>query len=129
MQINFSSAAVKEVQAYLNSDTRILLDFDDGVGPFSHVATCSLDAGFGLLFVTTQMDTHEYNQKISSNLGPIYIKDYSATQLDEDMQVRFNQKYAILSLQSDHRIITPNLELIDLHQADGQLKMDHTHDC
>ncbi len=43
MNITFTDQAIERLQRYELSSKKMLLDFDDGVGPFSAVGSCSLD--------------------------------------------------------------------------------------
>ena len=62
------------------------LDFDDGVGPFSKVGVCSLNQAFQLVIVDKTEDIHDYNEKITTELGDVYYKGYSDMYLDQVMQ-------------------------------------------
>lgn len=129
MKITFTETAAQRVARYLGPTKRMLLDFDDGVGPFSSVGTCSLDGTFRLIVVDRQVDLPDFDQQLSSNLGDIGIKGYSAVQLDDQMEVRFNKQYFTIPLVSTKRTLTENLPIIDLSTADLTVKAPQTHDC
>lgn len=129
MKITFTTAAKQRLSRYLTPNKRILLDFDDGVGPFSKVGGCSLDGAFRLIFVDQQHDLPDFDQHIPSNLGDVYIKGYSAVQLDEQMEVRFNKQYFTLPLVSANRTITDNLAILDVDSLDSGATQQATHDC
>lgn len=58
------------------------------MGPFSAVGSCSLDGDYRLILVKEDLDTPDYNEKITSNLGDVFIKDHTAVQFDDEMEVR-----------------------------------------
>lgn len=130
MKVNFTEAAKERLARYLDSDKRILLDFDDGVGPFSKVGACSLDGAFRLILVDKDEVLPDFEKVISSNIGDIAIKGYSEAQLDDEMEVRFNKQYFTMPLVSDKRTLTDNLEIIDLSKnADFANVSFKAHDC
>ena len=113
MKLTFTDEAKERVARYLGSGKKMLLDFDDGVGPFSKTGSCSLDGGYRLLFVNQQTTVPEFNQLLDSNLGPILIKGESRTQFDDEMEVRFNRQFFTMPLVSSHRTLTDNVEAVD----------------
>ncbi|MCT3443227.1 iron-sulfur cluster biosynthesis family protein, partial [Limosilactobacillus fermentum] len=42
VDLTFTEAAKERVARYLSPDKKIILDYDDGVGPFSKLGDCSL---------------------------------------------------------------------------------------
>ena len=83
MKLTFTPQAQQRLQKYLQPDSKLILDFDDGVGPFSKLGNCSLDANFKLIIVSKDAKLPDFNAQLDSNLGPIWYKDYTASQLDE----------------------------------------------
>ena len=129
MNITFTDQAIERLQRYELSSKKMLLDFDDGVGPFSAVGSCSLDVDYRLIIVKEDLDTPDYNEKITSNLGDVFIKDHTAVQFDDGMEVRFNPRYFTMPLVSPKRVLTDNLEVLDLSNTDLNSQIDRAHDC
>lgn len=129
MNITFTDQAIERLQRYELSSKKMLLDFDDGVGPFSAVGSCSLDGDYRLILVKEDLDTPDYNEKITSNLGDAFIKDHTAVQFDDEMEVRFNPRYFTMPLVSPKRVLTDNLEVLDLSNTDLTSQIDRAHDC
>ena len=129
MNITFTDQAIERLQRYELSSKKMLLDFDDGVGPFSAVGSCSLDGDYRLICVQEGLDTPDYNEKITSNLGDVFIKDHTAVQFDDGMEVRFNPRYFTMPLVSPKRVLTDNLEVLDLSNTDLNSQIDRAHDC
>ena len=130
MKLTFTPQAQQRLQKYLQPDSKLILDFDDGVGPFSKLGNCSLDANFKLIIVSKDAKLPDFNAQLDSILGPIWYKDYTASQLDEKMEVRFNQTYFTMPLVSEQRTMTDNLEFLDLQEGfSTESAFNGAHDC
>ena len=92
--------AKKRIAKYISPDKRIVLDFDDGVGPFSAVGNCNLDANYKLIFVNKDIELTDFDERVSSNIGDIYIKSewYASAQFEDQMELRFDPKHIALPL-------------------------------
>lgn len=129
MNVTFTDDALQRIKRYLSPAKKILLDYDDGVGPFSAVGDCSLDSGYQLLFVDKDLAVPDYDRRIDSNIGPILIKGESLPQFEEEMEVRFNRHLFTLPLVSRKGILTDNLEVIDYSGTPGATQQGTSHDC
>ena len=130
MKLTFTPQAQQRLQKYLQPDSKLILDFDDGVGPFSKLGNCSLDANFKLIIVKKDAKLPDFNAQLASNLGPDWYKDYTAPQLDEKMEVRFNPTYFTMPLVSEQRTMTDNLEFLDLQEGfRTESAFNGAHDC
>lgn len=130
MKLTFTPQAQQRLQKYLQPDSKLILDFDDGVGPFSKLGNCSLDANFKLIIVKKDAKLPDFNAQLASNLGPVWYKDYTAPQLDEKMEVRFNPTYFTMPLVSEQRTMTDNLEFLDLQEGfRTESSFNGAHDC
>lgn len=130
MKLTFTPQALQRLQKYLQPDSKLILDFDDGVGPFSKLGNCSLDANFKLIIVNQDASLPDFNAQLDSNLRPVWYKDYTAPQLDEKMEVRFNQTYFTMPLVSEQRTMTDNLEFLDLQGGfRTESAFNGAHDC
>ncbi|HJA74900.1 MAG TPA: iron-sulfur cluster biosynthesis family protein [Candidatus Limosilactobacillus gallistercoris] len=129
--LTFTDDAKKRIAKYLSPDKTIVLDFDDGVGPFSAIGNCNLDANYRLIFVKKGMDLHDFDEKVESNIGDIHIKSepYANIQFENQMEVRFNPKYFTLPMMSPTKgTLTENLEVVDLTEP-VSTEYRGTHDC
>lgn len=99
MYLTITQEARKKIMSYLeDSNDELLLDFDDGVGSLSRVGVCSLDSVFRILIVSDDIDTHDYDKKIDSDIGPFKIKGYSEMYMDEEMKLDVNEVNQMLRL-------------------------------
>ncbi|BAP85029.1 hypothetical protein LOOC260_104650 [Paucilactobacillus hokkaidonensis JCM 18461] len=114
MKLTVSKEALTILQPKLRDHTNLLLSYDDGVGPYSHHGLEALQIAFKLIFITDQMPMDDYNLKIESNLGPIYVKEYSTEFLGTNLKIQFNTNYHLFTLSDDGEIIEDNLQIEDL---------------
>lgn len=129
-QLTVTDAALDRIKKYLSPDKKIVLDFDDGVGPFSAIGNCSLDANYRLIFVNKDVETPDFDEKVSSNIGDIYIKSeaYANVQFENQMELRFDPKHFTMPLVSPTKILTDNVEVVDISEP-LETEYSGTHDC
>lgn len=113
MYLTFSSTAQKRIKPLVTTDTRIALDLDDGVGPFSDAATCTFDVAFNLVLCQDSDLSDDFNVTIDSDLGPVYIKDYTTEQLDSALNLDVDH-YLRYKLSGPSGILDPNVTLRNL---------------
>ncbi|CAH1855995.1 iron-sulfur cluster biosynthesis family protein [Convivina praedatoris] len=114
MEITFTKVATDRLQKFLKPGVKMVLDFDDGVGPFSKEANCTLSVAYNLLFVNQDADLHDFGLVIPSNLGDVYAKPYSKDQMDEKMTIDVNEKYLRYSLSGQNGEIDSSMGVKDL---------------
>lgn len=112
MKLTITDAAVKQLKKNFPVNSRLLLSFDDGVGPFSKVGVCSLDTSYDIIAVDKDAQTPDYDTSLDSNFGDWYFKGYSKIYLDQDMKLDYKNNQIILSSESG--IMDSNIELKDL---------------
>ncbi|ANK60724.1 iron-sulfur cluster biosynthesis family protein [Loigolactobacillus backii] len=122
MQIKFDEASLTKLQPHLGTGKKLLLTFEDGVGPYSQHAMIHMQVQFTLNVISEGMATEGYDQTISSNLGDILVKGYSMDSLDENMAVHLNQTLDTMLLSGDIGSIDDNMGFIDFTTADGVKK-------
>lgn len=116
MKLTITEDAKAKLRPYFeDQDARVLLDFDDGVGPFSKVGVCSLNQAFQLVIVNKDEALHDYDENLTTELGDLYYKGYSDTYLDQVMQIKLNPQNMTLRLVGNSSgELTPVLNLVDL---------------
>ena len=129
MNVTFTDGALQRINRYLSPDKKVLLDYDDGVGPFSAVGNCSLDSGYQLIFVDRDLAVPDYDLQISSNIGPILIKGESRPQFENEMEVRFNRHLFTMPLVSRKGVLTGNPEVVDYSGGPRSAQQGAAHDC
>ncbi|MGQ2284981.1 iron-sulfur cluster biosynthesis family protein [Leuconostoc pseudomesenteroides] len=112
--LTVSENLTKKISKVIHPETVLILDFDDGVGPFSNAATCTLDVAFNLILATRSQITKDFDTAIESNLGKIYIKKYALPQLGNgDLKLEQN-KYLANVLSSDAGVVDSNCGIYDV---------------
>lgn len=119
MEIVFDDAAIAKIKPHLNDANKLVLTFEDGVGPYSQHAMIHMQVQFTLGIVPKNAAAPDYDAVLASNLGPIAYKSYSAENLDAHMSVHLNTRMNQLTLSGDIGVIDSNMGLIDFTQADG----------
>ncbi|MCI1287543.1 MAG: iron-sulfur cluster biosynthesis family protein [[Lactobacillus] timonensis] len=129
-RLTVTDAALARIRPHLSPNKKIILDFDDGVGPFSAIGNCSLDANYRLIFVNQNAVLPDFDEKISSNIGDIYIKSelYANVQFEPEMELRFDRRHFTLPLVSPKGTLTENVELVDIDEP-VNTEYTGTHDC
>lgn len=122
MKIDFKPEALAKIQPHLGDGKKLLLTFEDGVGPYSQHAMIHMQIQFSFNVVAADADVSDYQTWLDSNLGKVGIKDYSAEDLDENMVVRLNESSDSLVLSGDGGIIDINLGFIDFTDPNGIAK-------
>lgn len=113
MKMNISEAAEKKIQPYLVDGAKLVLDLDDGVGPYSLVGTCTLGTSFRLLVVDQDADLKDYSTKMESNMGDIYIKPYSEEYFTQTNVLNINDQLQTMYVSTNSGILDTNVPVID----------------
>ena len=116
MFLTISDAAKAKLAAKLTPTTKIVLDFDDGVGPFSDAGMCTLDVAFNVVLCEAKDLTNDFDTVIDSDLGPVYIKGYTKAQMDSDMRLDVD-KYLRYSMSGPSGTLDSNVGLRDIQMA------------
>lgn len=129
-KLTITDAALDRIKKYISPEKKVVLDFDDGVGPFSAIGNCNLDANYRLIFVNKDVDLPDFDEKVSSNIGDIYIKSeiYASAQFEDQMEIRFDPKHFTMPLVSPTKILTDNIEVVDITEP-VKTEYSGTHDC
>ncbi|MFD1902077.1 iron-sulfur cluster biosynthesis family protein [Enterococcus termitis] len=114
MYLNISEEAKAKLMPYVESQAVIILDLDDGVGKYSKMGVCSLDTSFRILLLDQSQDRSDFTATIRSELGTIYIKDYSPRYLDKEMTLDIDPRLQVLKLSSSSGILDGNVPIVDL---------------
>lgn len=112
MKLTITNEALQQIKKVFPADSKLLLSFDDGVGPFSKVGVCSLDTSYDLIAVDKDAEVPDYDTKLDANAGNWYYKGYSKIYLDQDMKLDYKNHRVVLSSESG--IMDSNIELKDL---------------
>lgn len=112
MRLTITDQAFEKLRENVPENSRLLLSFDDGVGPFSKVGICSLETSFDIIAVDREVKTPDYDAKLATNHGEWQYKGYSNVYLDDDMKLDIKNNQLVLSGESgilDSSITVKNL--------------------
>ncbi|MBO0482115.1 iron-sulfur cluster biosynthesis family protein [Candidatus Enterococcus courvalinii] len=109
----------KEAQNWLEShreeDEQILLDLENGDGPFADSRiTCQLDTAFRLILIKKQStaDLSLYSILVDTPLGPIRIKKSAEMYLDDPTTLALEPTYQSLQLKGPSGLLKGNLPVV-----------------
>ena len=114
MYLKISEKAQERLEKYIQEGATIILDLDDGVGKYSKMGVCSLDTSFRLLLLASKQEKTDYPMKIDSDMGAIYIKDYSKMYMDETMTLTLDLRLNSFKLESPSGTLDNQVPLVDL---------------
>ncbi len=117
MSIQFDAQAVEKLTPHLGADKRLLLTFEDGVGPYSQHAMIHMQVQFTLNVIAKDAPADDYDVDLPSNLGPVGIKGYSQEDLDPHLSVHFIPNMSIFTLSGDGGDIDDNVGFIDFTES------------
>ena len=117
MVIQFDERAVAKLQPHLGPGKRLLLTFEDGVGPYSQHAMIHMQVQFTLNVIPATAAAADYDVDLPSNLGPVGIKGYSQEDLDAHLTIRFAPNLSVFTLHGDSGAIDDNVGFIDFTES------------
>ncbi|TLQ16634.1 iron-sulfur cluster biosynthesis family protein [Lentilactobacillus parafarraginis] len=117
MKLTITDQAFAKLREAVPADSRLLLSFDDGVGPFSKVGVCSLDTSYDIIAVAKDARTPDYEQTLATNHGDWQLKGYSAVYLDNNMKLDFKNHQLVLSGESG--ILDSSVDIKDLAKQEA----------
>lgn len=113
MQLTFDNAIKAKIAPYLQKGAKILLDFDDGIGPFvDHAIACSIGISYRIIIIDENDDSKDYQEIIKSNLGVIYSKKYANYTLADDLKLSIKPPFNTWQLSGDGMLIDDGVQLI-----------------
>ena len=117
-QLFFRPEVAQRIQNAQKPGYVLVLDFEDGSGPFNQQAlSCSFDVNFSLLVVPVQSVTTAYPLVVTSNLGPVYTKNNTKLYLDSTIVFRQPSHTRTIRMQNDSGMISGNVPLRVINAA------------
>ena len=115
MELLLTDEAKEKLLAQQNEDEQLLLDIEDGDGPFADSrVTCQIDTSFRLILVKkeTTKDLSLYSVQVETAVGPIYIKKSALMYLDDPTTIAVEPTYKSLQLKGPSGLLKGNLQII-----------------
>lgn len=114
MYLKITEQAQERLQKYIDEGATVILDLDDGVGEYSKMGVCSLDTSFRLLLLDKEQRKNDYKLQLDSDIGDVYIKDYSKMYMDEHMTLSLDPCLGVFTLESPSGSLDSHVQLVDL---------------
>ena len=114
MYLKITEQAQERLQKYIDEGATVILDLDDGVGEYSKMGVCSLDTSFRLLLLDKEQRKNDYKLQLDSDIGDVYIKDYSKMYMDEHMTLSLDPRLGVFILESPSGSLDSHVQLVDL---------------
>ncbi|EOS8042981.1 iron-sulfur cluster biosynthesis family protein [Enterococcus sp. FSL R5-0957] len=114
MYLKITEQAQERLQKYIDEGATVILDLDDGVGEYSKMGVCSLDTSFRLLLLDKEQRKNDYKLQLDSDIGDVYIKDYSKMYMDEHMTLSLDPRLGVFTLESPSGSLDSLVQLVDL---------------
>ncbi|HCD4555354.1 TPA: iron-sulfur cluster biosynthesis family protein [Enterococcus faecium] len=114
MYLKITEQAQERLQKYIDEGATVILDLDDGVGEYSKMGVCSLDTSFRLLLLDKEQRKNDYKLQLDSDIGDVYIKDYSKMYMDEHMTLSLDPRLCVFTLESPSGSLDSHVQLVDL---------------
>ena len=114
LYLSIDDAAKAKLDPYIQAKATIILDLDDGVGAYSKMGVCSLDTSFRILILDEKQKKADYTMQLDSDIGAVYIKDYSDRYMDEQMTLSVDSRLQIFRLSAPSGVLDGNVPIVDL---------------
>jgi uncharacterized protein YqkB len=125
MKLQVTREAQEKMNAIRQEGDRILLDFEDAIGPFVEAgASCQLYPNFRVLFVPKEFPESElavYDDRVETELGIVYIKSTSERYLDNETKISIEAAYQRMQLVSDSGVLAANVPMKRIELKEGKI--------
>lgn len=115
MKLTITKEAQEKMTALCQDGDYLVLDFEDGQGPFVESgASCQLYPNYRLLFVPEKFSASEltiYDDQLETEAGLVYMKKSSEMFLDDQVILKVENAYQRLQLQSNSGVLVANLPM------------------
>ncbi|MBM7544075.1 iron-sulfur cluster biosynthesis family protein [Periweissella beninensis] len=113
MQLNFDDGIIKRLQEYVVKNAKILLDLDDGSGPYTnHAIACSMGINYRIIMVNNDANIDDYQEELKSNLGIVYSKKYANYTLATNMKLGIKPPFNTWQLSGTNMLIDDSVEFV-----------------
>ena len=115
MELLLTEEAKEKIQSQVNAEEQLLLDIEDGDGPFADTrVTCQIDTSFRLLIVKkdTDKDLSLYSETAETTVGPIRMKKSALMYMDDPTTIAVEPTYNSLQLKGTSGLLKGNLQML-----------------
>ena len=90
MELNISAQAAARLAPLLRADRVLILDLNDGIGPYSRSYHDPTQAKFSLLILSRRNLPDVFDAHLDSPVGPVLIKSYTCGLFDTKTELTVN---------------------------------------
>ena len=90
MELNISAQAAARLAPLLRADRVLILDLNDGIGPYSQRCPDAKQAKFSLLILPRRNVPDVFDAHLDSPVGPVLIKSYAAGFFNSETELTVN---------------------------------------
>ena len=116
MYLKLDQRTEDKIVEHFTKGDRLILTFEDGVGPYSQHAMIHMMVQFTVGIISADMPLYLYDKQLDSPLGPIYYKSESEDYLEENMSLKFKPATSSYVLSGDSGIIDENVNFINFKE-------------
>lgn len=113
MYLQLDQKTEGRIVEHFQKGDRLILTFEDGVGPYSQHAMIHMMVQFTVGIISADMPLDLYDKQMDSPLGPIYYKSESEDYLEEKMSLKFKEATSSYVLSSDSGMIDESVNFIN----------------
>ncbi|WP_054746071.1 iron-sulfur cluster biosynthesis family protein [Amylolactobacillus amylophilus] len=113
MYLQLDQKTEDRIVEHFQKGDRLILTFEDGVGPYSQHAMIHMMVQFTVGIISADMPLDLYDKQMDSPLGPIYYKSESEDYLEEKMSLKFKEATSSYVLSSDSGMIDESVNFIN----------------
>lgn len=118
--LEIQDEVVQKVMAQKQEGDRVLLDNEDGRGPFvDHAISCQLNPNFHLYLVDSSYTDEElvdYSLRFETSIGPVFYKESATRLLDQHNRLVIEPTYGRIQLKSDGGILASDVKISHRHK-------------
>ncbi|MGX7328860.1 iron-sulfur cluster biosynthesis family protein [Enterococcus bulliens] len=122
LKLDIQPEVAAKILAKKQENERILLDNEDGRGPFvDHAISCQLNPSFQLFLVDdsyTDEELKDYSLTVETAVGPVSFKESATRLLDQENRLVIEPTYGRIQLKSDGGILASDVKLVTRSKAE-----------
>lgn len=112
-RIEMTSEVKAKLQPYVDEGKVLLLDLDNGLGPYSDEGNCALVTKFRFIAIDPDAPKSDYEIALDSDLGPIYFKKIADDYIQKDMQLELNPKTRMIVFKNARELVDGAVNIVD----------------
>ncbi|WP_125763340.1 iron-sulfur cluster biosynthesis family protein [Companilactobacillus hulinensis] len=113
MRIEMTNEVKEKLQPYVDAGKTLLLDLDNGLGPYSAEGNCALVTKFRFIAIDPDASKSDYEIALDSDLGPIYFKKIADDYIQSGMQLEINPKTKMIVFKNDRELVDGAVNIVD----------------